>query len=296
LLSAVLAFVSWGLVAIYWKQIHRLPADAILANRMLWCAVFAGFLITRRGEWGVIRAAFRSPRTLAFGFLCGVVISVNWIVFIWAINAGRVLETSLGYFLNPLVNIVAGTLFFREKLRPAQWFAVALAASGVGYLTWHTGGLPWVSLSLCGSFAIYGVLHKLTPSNPVPGLFLETALMTGPALIYSWVILPHPLGVPDPTLREWLFTIGSGVVTAMPLVWFAQATRALPLSTLGFLQYLAPSLSFLLGVFWYHEPFHHDRFVAFGFIWAGLVVFTSENRWQARLSQKSRAEVLPALE
>lgn len=287
--SGVAAFVAWGVVPMFWKQLQGVPAPELLAHRVIWCFAFAAVLVTWRGRWAEMRAAFGSGRRAGTLALCGALIAANWGVFIWAVNAGHIVETSLGYYLTPLVNALFGVWFLHERLRPGQRAALLLAACGVGWLVVEFGRLPWIALALCGSFACYGLLRKRSHAESLPGLLGETAFMLPVALVFVWGL--HRSGVASfgAHLKPTGLMMTSGVVTALPLLWFAHAARRLKLTTLGVLQYLGPTCSFLIGVLVYREPFTARHAVAFGLIWSGLAVF-SLDAWRAA---RRRAAVIP---
>ncbi len=283
LLAGVAAFVTWGLVPIFWKLLRLIPALEILAHRFVWTCVFMILLLTWQRRWPEVLAALRSPRTALLCAGSGFAIAVNWFFFIWAVNAGHVLETSLGYFMTPLVNVLFGALFLRERLTRAQLISVLLATGAVTYLTFGFGRLPWVALILCFSFGIYGLLRKVSGAAPIPGLFLETTVIVpfalGALLYFAKQGTLH-FGGAVPGLSLLLAT--TGIVTGVPLLWFAHAARHLRLTTLGFLQYLAPSCTFFLGIFAFHEPFRPAQMVTFGLIWIALAIFTADAvaRWR----------------
>lgn len=283
LLTALLAFIAWGLVPIYWKLLISVSPMEILAHRLLWSFVFSGVLLVVLRRWKEIWHTLRSGKQTLMSVLSGAVICLNWYIFIWAVNSGYIIQTSLGYFMTPLVNILLGALFFGERLRPIQWIAIALAAVGVLNLTFGYGAFPWIALSLCGSFAVYAVLRKVSRADSLPGLFLESAAVVPFALGYLIYVSFAGKGSFDLPLSptSWLL-IGGGIVTALPLLWFAHAARNLKLSTLGLLQYLAPSVSFLVGVLLYREPFTRQHLVTFGCIWTGLALYTVEGQLRAR--------------
>jgi chloramphenicol-sensitive protein RarD len=251
--------------------------------------------LTWQRRWPEVMTNFRSRRAVFYCLTSAVAIALNWFFFIWAVNAGRIIETSLGYFMTPLVNILFGAIILRERLTRWQAVAVLLAASGVLYLTFGYGRFPWVALILCNTFGLYGLLRKQSGTAAIPGLFFETIVLVPLALIY-FMMLQHEgaliFGRPHVSLS--LLLIISGVVTGLPLVWFGHAARHLRLTTVGFLQYLAPTCTFFLGVFFYHETFTHAHLVTFGLIWIGLGVFTWEavTRWR---SSRVRAAVEAAV-
>jgi chloramphenicol-sensitive protein RarD len=284
LVAGVAAFVTWGLVPIYWKLLRFIPAAEILAHRFVWTCVFMIAILSWQKRWPEVLGNLRSRRTALLCAGSGVAIAINWFVFIWAVNAGHVLETSLGYFMSPLVNVLLGAIILRERLTKAQLISVLLAGGAVCYLTFGFGRLPWVALTLCSSFGLYGLLRKISGASSIPGLFLETTLIAPFALGFLIFLasrgeLHFALG--SPGLDGLL--ISTGIVTGLPLVWFAHAARHLRLTTVGFLQYLSPSCTFFLGVFAYHEPFRRAQMVTFALIWIALGIFTADafSRWRA---------------
>ncbi len=284
LIAGIAAFGTWGLVPVYWKLLKAVPAAEILAHRFLWTWVFMVVLLSWQGRWPEVTAYARSRRTFWFCVASGAAIAVNWGIFIWAVNAGHVLETSLGYFMTPLVNMLFGAIFFRERLTWPQRVSVALAAGAVIYLSLDLGKAPWVALALCFSFALYGLFRKVSGARPTPGLFLETTALAPLALVFVIYLavrgVPH-FGARQPAMS--LLLVSTGIVTGVPLLWFAHAARHLRLTTLGFLQYLAPMCTFCLGVFVYHEPFRRARLITFGLIWIALMIYSADAvmRWRA---------------
>ena len=255
-------------------------------------------LLSWQRRWPEVRANLRSRRTAWFCVASGVAISINWFLFIWAVNAGHLLETSLGYFMTPLVNVLFGALFLRERLTRAQLVSVMLAACAVCYLTFGFGRLPWVALTLCFSFGFYGLFRKISGAASMPGLFLETTIIAPLAVGYLLFLQRTNalhFGLTMPGLS--LLLVSAGIVTGVPLLWFAYAARHLRLTTIGFLQYLAPSCTFFLGVFVYHEPFRRGQLLTFGLIWIALAIFTADavTRWRSlQVSTSSRAAPLAA--
>ncbi len=294
LIAGIAAFTTWGLIPGYWKLLKDVPASEILAHRYLWTSLFLTGLLTWQGRWSEVKANLRSQRALLFCLASGSIISINWFFFIWAVNIGRVIETSLGYFMTPLVNVLFGALFLREKLTRWQIVSVLLATLGVLNLTFGYGRFPWVALTLCVSFGVYGLLRKQSDTAAIPGLFFETILLVPLALAY--LISLHLHGALSFGQGGWSQTallVSTGVVTAVPLVWFGHAARHLRLTTLGFLQYLAPSGSFCLGVFAYHETFTRGHLITFSLIWIALVVFTIDalQRWRSVRAQDAAAQL-----
>lgn len=273
---AVGAYVTWGLLPVYWKWLRHVPAPQVLGHRILWsflclCAVL---WLTRRWR-PFVRMLDR--RVLAVYLVAATLIGVNWLTYVWAVNAGFIVETSLGYFINPLLSVALGVLFFRERLRPWQWVAVGLAGVGVFYLTFVYGALPWIALTLASSFGIYGLVKKTTSLDSLYGLTLETGILFLPALAYLALadaagqgVFLHAGALSD------LLLISAGPLTAVPLLMFASAARRIPLSLIGVLQYIAPTLQFLLGVLVYGESFPPARLVGFSVVWLALVIFAVE--------------------
>lgn len=275
------AYLLWGLFPLYFKHLDAVPALEIVVHRVLWSALGAGLLLLvwrHPGWWRELRA---QPGRLAALVLSGLLIASNWLLYVWAVNNQHMLEASLGYYINPLVNVLLGLLLLGERLRPLQWLAVALAAAGVAQQVWQLGSLPWVSLLLALTFGFYGLLRKRVAVAALPGLALETWLLLPLAL--AWLALHG-----DAASRQaafWssapaLWLALSGPVTLLPLLCFNAAARHLPYATLGFLQYVAPTLVLLLAVFHYGEPLAPARLLAFACIWAGLLVY-SLDAWRA---------------
>ncbi|MFZ1219621.1 MAG: EamA family transporter RarD [Chthoniobacterales bacterium] len=293
LIAGIAAFGTWGLIPVYWKLFTSLSASEILAHRFVWTTGFLVGLLSWQRRWPEVREAIRSRRALFYCLASGVAISINWFCFIWAVNVGRVIETSLGYFMTPLMNVLLGATFLRERLTRLQFISVLLALTGVLNLTLGYGRFPWLAIILCVSFGLYGLLRKKSGVRPIPGLFLETALLTPVAA--AWLLYLQGAGNSAFSSNGWsmaLLLVTTGVVTGLPLVWFGHAARHLRLTTLGFLQYLAPSCSFFLGVFLYHEPFTRAHLITFTFIWVALGIFTVEAiwRWRAGRGREDIAE------
>ena len=273
-LFGLLAYTWWGLGPLFFKLLQHLPAVTVLAHRVVWSVVFMALVLTGMRQWRDLLAAIRSRSTLLLMIGSTVMISLNWYAFIWAIGNDRVLESSLGYYINPLIAVLLGAGVLRERLRPWQKVAVALAALAVLVLVVWQGTLPWVSLSLAVTFGIYGLLRKMSNVPPVVGLTLETGLCLPIALMYhSWA---HAQGQRIDLGTYGLLALGGGI-TAVPLLAFAAGARRLRLATIGFLQYVSPTLQFLLAVLVYREPFHGVQIVAFAFIWLALLVYAIDS-------------------
>jgi chloramphenicol-sensitive protein RarD len=288
---AAASFVAWGLMPLYWHLLKAVPSLQIVLHRIAWSAVFVcGWLILRQGSsW--LRGVLAQPRLAAMLAASGMLIAFNWGLYIWAVNAGHVVETSLGYFINPLLNVVIGVLFLRERLSLPQWLSVGIAATGVLWLTFNYGSFPWIALALAGSFALYGVIRKLAAVDSVVGMGVESAYLFLPALAWLLWNESHGAGGFGAGYGVWLsaLLVASGVLTALPLVGFSFAVRRIPLSTVGLMQYIAPTLQFLIGVFAFHEPFDRDRAIGFVFIWVALAIFASDGLLRARRSAAAAA-------
>ncbi len=274
---ASIAYIMWGLFPLFWKQLHGIAATELIAHRIVWSLVFVAALAVALGGWSELRPALRSPRTLGLHLLSGTLLSINWLTFVWGVNHDRVLETSLGYFLVPLGQVALGLLVLGERLRARQWWAIALAAAGVALQFRGVGGVPWVALTVAVSWVFYGFLRKRSPLGSLAGLTLETALLAPIAIAYLlWLASRGGGALGHASAWQQAGVLSAGVVTAVPLLLFAAGARRLPLTTVGLLQYIVPSLTFLLGVFLYREPLAPARFASFAFIWAALVLYSAD--------------------
>jgi chloramphenicol-sensitive protein RarD len=274
-LAGLGAYLMWGLFPIYWKWLQAVPALQILAHRMAWSLLFVVGVLALQRDWSWLRVALRQRKTLLVYTLAAVLLSCNWFIYIWGVNAGYIVETSLGYFINPLVNVLLGVIFFKERLRRAQAVAAILAGLGVLYLTFDYGRLPWIALALAFSFASYGLLKKTAPLNATRSFTLETLVMFLPAV--AFLLTQETGGVGAFVHQGWLVTlllVLAGPVTSVPLILFGVAARCIPLSMIGFLQYLAPTLQFLIGVFIFHEAFPASRLLGFSMIWVALLLYS----------------------
>ena len=272
------AFFIWGLSPIYWKALASVPAFEILMHRMIWSFVFLMPLVLVRGHLDDLIRVLTSRRTLFILMLTTLVVGANWFLFIWAINSGHVLQTSLGYYINPLVNVLLGVVFLKERLRRLQLVAVCLATVGVSYLTLSYGEFPWVSLALAFSFGFYGLIRKVAPVGPLVGLTVETLILSVPAtgyLIYLENANSGAFG--HAGVATTLLLMGAALVTGLPLLLFTTGTKLLRFSTVGFLQYIAPSCTFLLAVFIYREPLVPAQLFTFGTIWAALAIYSYDS-------------------
>lgn len=290
ILYALGAYGLWGLLPVYWKWLQHVPAPELLSHRILWSCVALLAVIFLMRRWPAFRAAAFQPRVLKVYFFAAVLIGLNWLTYVWAVNAGYIIETSLGYFINPLLSVLMGVIFLRERLRAWQWAACGLAAAGVLYLTVAYGSLPWIALTLAGTFGVYGLVKKLAPLGSLEGLTLETALLLLPALGYLLLVegqgqaaFLHTSPLSD------ILLIGAGLATTIPLLLFASGVQRIPLTVIGLLQYIAPTIQFLLGVFVYGEPFPLERLLGFVIVWAALLLFGVESMLNYRRQQHQQA-------
>ena len=284
-----LAYGSWGFVAFYFKAVAAADPIEVLCHRVVWSVGILAILVHFFKQWGTARELLRLRSTWRSMSISTVLIAINWLVFIYAVVSEQLVEASLGYFINPLVSIVLGMVFLGERLRRLQWVAVAFAVAGVSIYTWRIGELPWISLTLAGSFGLYGLVRKQARAGPIVGLFFETSLLFPLALGYlvlmsitdlrEIVFASRPSGDTDSvgSLKMDMLLIMCGVVTTLPLLWFASAARRLRLSTIGFMQYSAPTIQFLIAVLVFGEAFDTPRAIAFAIIWAGIAVFVIDS-------------------
>ena len=291
-LYGVGAYVLWGFFPIYWKFLHDVPALQVIGHRIGWSFILlmAYILLTR--QWAEFRSVAFQWKTIGIYSIAGILLSLNWLIYVWGVNAGFIVETSLGYFINPLLSVSLGVIFLRERLRPVQWIPVGLAAVGVGYLTFVYGHLPWIALSLAFSFGFYGFVKKLSPLGSLYGLTLETGIVFPVALAYLAIVGVGSTGAffHDGKLVDVLL-VGAGVVTTVPLLMFASAAKQIPLTVVGLLQYIAPTLQFLIGVFVYREPFDLAHFIGFAIVWVALIIFAVESY----LAHRSPPQPIPEL-
>ena len=291
ILYGIAAYAFWGFFPIYWKQLQHVPAPQLLGHRIAWSFLILAAVVLATKQWSDFRAAL-NRRTFWIYFFAAVLIAVNWLTYVWAVNAGFIVETSLGYFINPLLSVLMGVILLRERLRPAQWIPVGLAAVGVIYLAVIYGRLPWIALLLAFTFGVYGLVKKVAPLGSLYGLTLETGILFLPALAYlGFAELSGDGAFFHTGLISDVLMIGAGVVTTIPLLMFASAARRIPLSVVGILQYIAPTLQFLLGVLVYKEPFDQSRLVGFGLVWAALLIFWVENYLYHRAPAEPLAEL-----
>lgn len=288
LLSILAAYTAWGFLPVYWKALQAVPALDILCHRIAWSVVFVGFLLlaTRRAD--ALKKLRAQKRVLPLLCCSSLMIGINWLVYIWAVNEGKILETALGYYINPLVNVFFGVAFLRDRLRPAQWAAITLAAAGVALQVAFIGRLPAVALGLALSFALYGLIRKITPVDALTGLFVETLVLLLPAL--AWLFWGASEGIPSTQGGARMALLaGTGLVTSLPLIWFAYGARRLSLVTVGLLQYLSPTIGFTIGMLLYGETLSRVEWVTFACVWAALALYTTSALLATRETGRARA-------
>ncbi len=281
--AAALCYFLWGLVPLYWKQLAGVDPVELVAHRQVWSLVLLLVVVAMQGGFAAVRAALNTRRAFVINGLSALLLTGNWLVYVWGVNTGHVVETSLGYFLVPLVNVAAGRFVLHEHLRRAQWWAIALAATGVVWMIVQLGRPPWIALIVACTWGGYSLMRKQSPLPAVTGLTVETLLLAPSAiafLLWRHYIGAGALGTVD--FRTHVLVLSSGVITAVPLLLFAYGARRIQLSTLGLLQYLAPSVQLALGVWLYHEPFSRERATSFAFIWAALALYSVDNLWSQR--------------
>ena len=274
LMFAIAAYIMWGVAPVYFKWVAQVSALEILTHRVIWSFAFLFGIITLTAGWHRVQHVCRQRKKVPVLLLSSVIIAVNWLIFIWAITNDRLMDASLGYYINPLFNVVLGTVFFSEKLRRAQWFAVALALAGVLVELIAFGAIPWVSVALASTFSCYGVLRKKVNVDAISGLFVETMFLLPVALFYVLLVDLPSFDFINADLSLSLLLLAAGVVTTLPLLAFSAAAIRIPLSTLGFIQYIGPTLMLSMAVFVYGESFEPEKGLTFGFIWLALVVYS----------------------
>lgn len=266
------AYVMWGFIPLYFRALDGVSPLVVLCHRICWSALFLAIVVTARAEWQDLKPVLRVPRKMLLLCAGAVLIALNWLIFIYSVATHQLLQASLGYFVNPLLSVALGMLFFRERLRPWQWLAVALAATGLFNLALRAEGFPWIALSLAGSFGFYGLVRKAVDINSLHGLMVESALLV-PAALVLLALLPAAR-VSAPTLGVLSL---SGVITAVPLLCFGAALRRLQLATVGFLQYVGPTLQFLVAFCLFHEPLQHSKLTSFLLCWLAIAVYLADS-------------------
>lgn len=288
LTAAIASFLLWGAMPLYWHLLKSVPALQILLHRIVWSTLLVGGWLLWRDGRGWLRAALARPRVAWMLALSGLLIGANWGLYIWAVNNGHVVESSLGYFINPLFNVLLGVAFLRERLSRTQWASVAVATLGVLWLTLRFGQLPWIALALAVTFALYGLIRKLAAVDAMAGLAIEGGYLLLPALaVLGWSEAHGTGGFLASSDNGYgvardLLLVASGALTALPLIGFAYGVRRVPLSAIGLLQYISPTLQFLIGVFAFHEAFDRDRATGFACIWLALAMFAVDGWWRSR--------------
>jgi chloramphenicol-sensitive protein RarD len=290
ILYAASAYAIWGFLPVLLKTLSSVPPFQITAHRAFWCFLFLLILVAAgQGQLAALKAAL-TWRNLLVYTLTALLLSVNWLVFVWAVNSGFIVDSSLGYFINPLISMLLGMIFLRERLRPLQWLPVGLVAVGVIYLTFSHGGLPWIALVLALTFGSYGLVKKIAPLETLPGVAMETGIMSFAALGYLLFEEGRHTGAfGHAGLATSLLLVGSGIASAVPLLLFTAGARRAPLSVVGLLQYISPTLQLLCGVYLYGETFDHTRLIGFSIIWLALLVFTAESLLVKRRTLASAA-------
>ncbi|GED70536.1 EamA family transporter [Brevibacillus reuszeri] len=291
---AIAAYFMWGLLPLYWKVFQAMGAWEILAHRIIWSVLFVAIIIVVTKRIRKLRESVSGAKMIGALIVCSLLISANWLLYIWAVNNDQVMQTSLGYYINPLITVLMGVIFLKEKMHVGQWVSLVLAACGVLYITIQYGEFPWIALSLALTFAFYGLAKKVVKLEAIIGLAWETLFVAPIALAYLiWLQIS---GTETISLLAWwqvlLLTL-AGVGTALPLYWFAQAAIRLPLSMVGFIQYLSPTISLLSAIFLFHEPFTTTHLISFSLIWSALIIFTisSLRRKPASVSMKTGAPI-----
>ncbi|MBW3097894.1 EamA family transporter RarD [Pseudohoeflea coraliihabitans] len=290
---ALIAYVIWGLLAVYMKAVAHIPVLEVLAHRALWSVPLTAAFLLWLGRTRDVRAALRTPKSLAMAALTASLVTVNWGVYVWAISVDRAVETALGYYINPLFSIFLAAVLLREKLDRLQVGAIAIAVVAVAVMAWEMGGVPWISLTLALSWGFYAFFRKTLPIGPTQGFFLEILLLSVPALIYvSWQAA-HGAGHFGPTgARDVLLLLGCGLVTAVPLLFYAHGAKLIRLSTIGIMQYIAPTLIFLIAIFVFREPFGLEKLMAFVLIWTALALYSVSLLRQHRARHRDQAAPL----
>ena len=291
ILFGIGAHTLWGFFLVYWKLLHGIPALQLLGHRIIWSFLLLMVVLLVTRQWGDFRRNF-NLRTILIYTIAALLIGGNWLTYVCAVNANLVVETSLGYFINPLLSVLLGVIILREKLRPFQWIPILLAFAGVIYLTVIYGKLPWIALTLAFTFGLYVLVKKLAPLGSLHGLTLETGILFLPALIYLTFSELNGTGAFMHTNNAAdLLLFGAGVVTTIPLLMFASAARQIPLTVIGLLQYIAPTIQFLLGVLIYKESFDQIRLIGFSIIWIALIIFWVESY----MVHRAASEPIPEL-
>ena len=289
--AAITAFLFWGMLPVYWKELGGVPAPELIAHRMLWTSILLATLLGLTGRFGVYRTEFQSASQALSHLIRAALLAANWLVYIWAVSHDRILEASLGYFLVPVVNVALGMIFLTERLNPVQLVSVGLGATGVSFFAIDGGGVPWIPLSLALSFGFYGLLRKQASVGALGGASVETVLLLPFAV--AWLVLVETNGegtILNASSTTNLLLVGTGIITAIPLVLFGYCAKRITLASIGLFQYLAPSVKFVLGLWVYHEPFNRIQMVGFILIWTALVIYSWNGLW---IHRRSPHPILP---
>jgi len=287
IVCAALAYALWGLFPLYFRELAHVPASEILLHRIVWSLAFVLVLMAARRQWAWLATTLHRPKVIAAFTASALLLSANWLTYIWAVTNGHVIDASLGYFINPLINVLLGRLVLHERLRPVQWAAVALAGAAVLWLALGVGRVPWIALMLAGTFGSYGLLRKIAPLGSLEGLTLETLLLAPLAIVAIGVLQAQGAShFPGDSTLTTLLLIGAGPVTAIPLLLFAVGAQRLRMSTLGLLQYIGPTLQLALGVWLFGEPFEGARLAGFALIWVALAIYSLDS-WRATAAQRA---------
>ncbi|WP_421903130.1 EamA family transporter RarD [Maridesulfovibrio sp.] len=271
------AFILWGLLPVYWKALEEVPALELLCNRIVWSLFFVAILLSCKKRWREVKTALADKKGKLLLTISSCLIGTNWFIYIWAVNHDHVVDTSMGYYMTPLMNALLGFIFMKERLNRLQVIAIALAACGVAYSIIDYGHIPYIALTLAVSFAFYGLVRKVMKVESLPGLFVETAVLAPLSAAYLlWLAFSGEISIYKISLMDNLLLLGAGAATSLPLIFFAHGARRLRLVTLGMMQYIAPTLALMLGVFVYEEPFNSARLVTFAFIWSGIAVYVAD--------------------
>ncbi|MHB1391468.1 MAG: EamA family transporter RarD [Clostridia bacterium] len=292
-----ISFVAWGILPLYWKLLKEIPADEILAHRIFWAFLFVGGILLFRNGIGVLKETLKDRKNVRNVLLCAIFITINWGTYIWAVNSGNILEASMGYYINPLMVVLLGMAVLKEKLNMLQYVSIGFAAVGVAFIAVQYGRIPWVALILASSFALYGLFKKLLKAEALVGFALETSALMPLALGYIlFKLFTGQSALYSVSLYTLAILLLSGVATAIPLIWYAMGSARVKLSTMGFLQYISPSISLLIGVFVYGEKFTSTHLLSFSFIWIGLIIYSFSNIDAFRKLRDSRQSAAEAEE
>ncbi len=285
ILYALSAYIFWGTHPVYWKQLQDVPSLEIVAHRIIWSLVFFVIIISTQGNWSNLRSKIRTHKNKWILILPAFLIGSNWALYIWAVNAGFIIETSLGYFISPLVSVFLGVFILKEKLQNYQWAAISIAICGVLVMTFVYGNFPWISLFLAFTWGIYGMLRKKSPLNATEGLLLETTVLSIPAFFYLLYLYQTASFSFLSDFKISFLLIGTGIISGLPLIIFISASKMIKLSLIGILQYIYPTLIFLIGYYIYNEPFDEVKIIGFTFIWIALSLYTFGNKLKFALNK-----------